>query len=47
MKKSDNDAPEPSKLPRPVCQKKQSDWKWSKNENNPIVCPFSEYNGVF
>jgi hypothetical protein len=27
-------------------QKKQSDWKWTKTDNNPLIYPFTENSGI-
>jgi hypothetical protein len=41
-----DDAPGPSKRVRTTTQKKQSDWKWTKTDNNPPVYPFTENSGI-
>jgi hypothetical protein len=43
---SDDDVPGPSKRARVSTKKRESDWKWTKNENNTIIHPFSGYSGV-
>jgi hypothetical protein len=36
----------PSKRVRTTTQKKQSDWKWIKTDNNPFIYPFIENSGI-
>jgi hypothetical protein len=30
-----------------MMQKKQSDWKWTKTDNNPLIYPFTENSGIY
>jgi hypothetical protein len=41
-----DDAPGPSKCVRTTTQRKQSDWKWTKTGNNPLIYPFTENGGI-
>jgi hypothetical protein len=41
-----DDAPGPSKCVQTMMQKKQSDWKWTKTDNNPVMYPFTENSGI-
>jgi hypothetical protein len=36
----------PSKRVRTMTQNKQSDWKWSKADNNLLIYPFIENSGI-
>jgi hypothetical protein len=44
--KKNYDAPGPSKRVRTMTQKKQSDWKWTKTDNNPLIYAFTENSGI-
>jgi hypothetical protein len=43
---NNDDAPGPSKRLRITMQKKQSDWNWTKTDNNPVIYPFIGNSGV-
>jgi hypothetical protein len=45
MKKND-EAPGTSKRFWTTTQKKQSDWKWTKTDNNPLIYVFNENSGI-
>lgn len=44
--KNYDDAPGSSKRLRITTQKKQSDWNWTKTDNNPVIYPFIGDSGV-
>jgi hypothetical protein len=37
VKEKNDDGPGTSKRVRTTTQKKQSDWKWTKTDNNPLI----------
>jgi hypothetical protein len=41
-----DDAPGPSICVQTMTQKKQSDWKWTKTDNNPLIYPFIKNSGI-
>jgi hypothetical protein len=41
-----DDAPGPSKHVQTMMQVKQSDWKWTKTDNNPVIYPFTKNSGM-
>jgi hypothetical protein len=43
---NNDDAPGPSKRVHTTMQKKQSDWNWTKTDNNPVIYPFISDSGV-
>jgi hypothetical protein len=44
---NNDDAPGSSKRVRITTQKKQSDWNWTKPDNNPVIYPFIGDSGVY
>jgi hypothetical protein len=46
VKEKNDDAPGPSKHVRTTAQKEQSDWKWTKTDNNPLIYPFIKNSGI-
>jgi hypothetical protein len=43
---NNDDAPGPTKRLRITTQKKQSDWNWTKTDNNPVIYPLISDSGV-